>query len=715
LMLCYRLSKEMRLFLLFNRTGLLQFERTQLTGGMHLSSYHYGIPDVLTDVIIERCDEYVEQLKGDQQLPEADFAFARLVLGTFLNIERRSAESAGMTMYLQNHLINPDSPLGKEIFRIRSVLKEVVFSSAIIPHRTMAWDIITSTNSAMNRGVGVKTKPDDMTPWQRRLRTEYEADMVWCLQVLEAEKDNMTMADWSAARELWDWDVKYSDHDETKKLAEQCEGLYKAAPVISEFQLGELFDWDKYGEEERSICKEIASHILEKGIDALVRFIDAVDRYVSTKKRTSTTKSYGVAHLLGEQIGDNPFILEYVQSILPEENSSESHFNFAMEIIRAEVLILRGRDNVQAVEKLRFYADLVCDKILFVSRYYWNPHPLNIGVPTIDDVEFFKELNLTFDSNHRCEKHFDVAGVLFFWEPRHFTELIKEWWDTLDDDIEKKSISARTFIHSLHLTWLRYEDHTKLTIPEDLLVTIADLAVELPAADIMFSMDLTSLCKKTGLRLTVSQFNVILRKRIELSKQDMVSRSDFQAMPFEFDAKAWVKFDPDTDESELYRLIELSLMPTFLAYEDIPKYAKALDGDSQFVPQYIKQQLDPLRDSVPSDVHEITKWSRFAGYYDNDSSEWRIIAMPSCGLASKLPKKDRVRVFCSLNPTSTGVRSSPVGSIDPYYEEEVEKAKTLLDKETETSLLSYREWMLEASMSELEYARGRAEEDFGND
>jgi len=39
LMLCDRLSKEMRLFLLFNRTGLLQFERTQLTGGMHLSSY----------------------------------------------------------------------------------------------------------------------------------------------------------------------------------------------------------------------------------------------------------------------------------------------------------------------------------------------------------------------------------------------------------------------------------------------------------------------------------------------------------------------------------------------------------------------------------------------------------------------------------------------------------------------------------------------------
>jgi len=39
LMLCYRLSKEIRLFLLFNRKGLLQFERTQLTGGMHLSSY----------------------------------------------------------------------------------------------------------------------------------------------------------------------------------------------------------------------------------------------------------------------------------------------------------------------------------------------------------------------------------------------------------------------------------------------------------------------------------------------------------------------------------------------------------------------------------------------------------------------------------------------------------------------------------------------------
>jgi len=38
-MLCYRLSKEIRLFLLFNRKGLLQFERTQLTGGMHLSSY----------------------------------------------------------------------------------------------------------------------------------------------------------------------------------------------------------------------------------------------------------------------------------------------------------------------------------------------------------------------------------------------------------------------------------------------------------------------------------------------------------------------------------------------------------------------------------------------------------------------------------------------------------------------------------------------------
>ena len=35
----YKSSKEMRLFLPFKRKGLLQFERTQLAGGEHLSSY----------------------------------------------------------------------------------------------------------------------------------------------------------------------------------------------------------------------------------------------------------------------------------------------------------------------------------------------------------------------------------------------------------------------------------------------------------------------------------------------------------------------------------------------------------------------------------------------------------------------------------------------------------------------------------------------------
>jgi hypothetical protein len=133
------------------------------------------------------------------------------------------------------------------------------------------------------------------------------------------------------------------------------------------------------------------------------------------------------------------------------------------------------------------------------------------------------------------------------------------------------------------------------------------------------------------------------------------------------------------------------------------------------VPDYIKSKLDMLLANLPDNTSDITQWSRFAGYYSNDTEGWKTIAVPACKLASELLKKERTRVFCSLNPSSTEARSHPVGSVDPYYQHEVDKAIELHDKENEDALKSYREWMVEASINELEYAKGRAEEDLDNE
>jgi hypothetical protein len=53
-----------------------------------------------------------------------------------------------------------------------------------------------------------------------------------------------------------------------------------------------------------------------------------------------------------------------------------------------------------------------------------------------------------------------------------------------------------------------------------------------------------------------------------------------------------------------------------------------------------------------------------------------------------------------------------VGGVDPYYLQGLEKAVAALANEKDPDLLSYRKWMVEVATSELEYAKGRAEEDF---
>lgn len=692
--------------------GTFSYERVPEEDIIQQLINQYRTPPVLTSVVTSCCDEYVEKLKSNVPLSDAELAFAKLVLNTFLDVERESTDWAGMAVYLQRHVITLGSPLGKEMTKIRNSLKDVINTTLLIPNKTLAWDIISSTNSAMNRAVGVKADLKAMMLWQQEMYAEYAADLTWCLGVLNAQKDSMSIAEWSAARELWEWDIKFSENEKTKKIAEQCEALYKAAPLISEFRLGELFDWSKY-KEEAAICDEIANDLISKGQGALVRFIAAAGRYVAAKERASATKAYGIARALGQKIDEAPFITAFIDDVLSQKEHDELSFDFAMEAIRAELLVLRKEAPDQVIENLKRYASLADDKLLFASRYYWNQHPLNIGIPTHDDVEFIKSLGLVFDANQRYEKFFGLAGVLFFWDSKYFTDLLKSCWEGLGSDDNKKSIAMRVFINSLWLTWLRYKDDVHLAVPDDMMVTITDIAVELPDAGIMFSHELLSLCEETHQKLSLQQFNDILRKRIALpGGKDVSSNSSFRRMPFDFKVTPWVAFNPASDKQQFYELIELSQAPAYVAHQDIPEYAIELDPDGAFVPSYIGSKLAMLLEHPPTSAREITRWTYFAGFYDNESAAWLTIARPACKLASTMTKKERIRIFCSLNPISTGVRSIPVGGVDPYYLQGLDKAVAALENEKDPDLLSYRKWMVDVATSELEYAKGRAEEDF---
>ena len=672
------------------------------------------LPEVLLNKIILWCNQCVKELIGNNPLQKANLTLAKLLLSTFLDVERESLSNEGMSISIQKHIILPNSRLGKKVFQIRNDLKKVVSTTEIIPHRVLVWEIISLTKSSLNRAVGTKTPFEEMLPWQKLMRKEYKEDLSWCLETLEKEKANMSMSEWSMASELWGCDIKFSKDEEIKKIAKQCEDLYKSAPVISEFQLNNLFGRFKSEKEADKMYNEITTKLLTNNKETLVRFVDAVDRYVIAKKRLSARSSYGVAFFLGEHIEKNKNIKTYIEENLSTEDSSESHFNFAMEIIRSEIRILRLKDQKSAITKLQHYIDLTSNKILFISKYYSDPNPQSLGEITNYDVDFFKNLKLDFDLN-QSGLFFDIIGVLYLFDPIYFINLFKIYWNELKNDFEKQSSAMHLFIDSIWITWLRYKNSIKqLKVPKTLLVDLINISVEHPSFDLMFHIEETTLIKENLLHLTLEQFNSLLKKRIDLSKTAIASKNDFQAMPFSFKIKKWVSFDPNSDEEQMHQLIDLSLEHVHIA-QDIPQYAVDLDENNIIVPNYIQTKLENLsQQTSPPEIIKVLQWSRFAACYKNDSNEWRKIAKPACTLASTLPKKNRIEVFHSLQNIHEA-HSRAIGSVNPYYEQKVNKATELLDKETEESLKPYREWMLECSKIELQYHKERVEEDFNHD
>ena len=139
----------------------------------------------------------------------------------------------------------------------------------------------------------------------------------------------------------------------------------------------------------------------------------------------------------------------------------------------------------------------------------------------------------------------------------------------------------------------------------------------------------------------------------------------------------------------------------------VPEYAKQIDPSGLLIPDMVVENLRTLKDE--KDADRITRWSRFAGQYDDESDAWRKIAKAACAIGTGLDDDSRNDIYLSLERTGEVFSVEP-GQLNPRWQEKLDRARKAFERETDPDLLPFRGWRVSRAEAELTWQREFQEE-----
>ncbi|HVZ39744.1 MAG TPA: hypothetical protein VHI13_10740 [Candidatus Kapabacteria bacterium] len=648
-------------------------------------------------------------IQAELTLPNS-IGFVEVLLKALLNPEREAVQWTGTwTMTITRQMLVPNSSGWNNLIELRNEVWEVLRTSTDSDVRPRLWRVLAESHHQIHRVAMQEGVKGDASLRYRKILVD---DLKHCEAVLKAPPLVLTMEEVTHARNLWSWYLEYGREGDLANQALKCEAVYNN---LTPWRMHDFFRFglpEQLAPETERVVQALRNC---ENVQCYHDFFEEAERYLQAERNgrkdgMDWVRIASIANDLADQfvprdIGTTDPLTSYVSSVLALGHIDDSlPWFFAIRI--CERYIGRAKhsgDEDLVAGELRFLLGMTNTAQWLLFDLYSNAHPESTQPLHKAELDCILELESSF-TNHQL---FVLLGVFAATDwPRVRPYLIARLEDNREQLVEISNWVG-AFVASLYIVSRRYTfDPTSLPIGW-ILNVITDFCLDGSLLEMYLLTGLRDYCE---FKLTMAQLVKLIRSRIELERSRAMDYS-FQILPHNFDVGEWchVDYNRPGDVLAFHEFCALALESSFTSLYSIPKFVAQLDESGQQVASYVEQYL-VLNPGI--DRRTLAQLACLASAYSETSLAWAAIANPICRMAIDMNRDDRMRIYSGLTRKESGVISSGPGEVPDYYIQRLDDAVRMLQGEPLTSpLRGYREWAVEVAEAELQWERGRAEED----
>lgn len=455
-------------------------------------------------------------------------------------------------------------------------------------------------------------------------------------------------------RSSWHWFLEWSNDEELKNIALECELAYFGEPNYDRYKA--LFN-----HQDRAFAQQVESEIAEEVIannnpEYFRKILHAVRRISEYP-----TESHQYFGLITKVCSHNSFIdsaLGFVMSNLDSE-VDRPFIQIAENCVLKWHRSNKSGNLAKILDTIATKAGAPAEHILNI---YSSIHPSVVGEFTIDDLNFIEHLSSTallFESLIACTT---VAST--HWESA--IKIIDNKWGSITP--KQQSTLAFLMTEKMNQHMLINECKISSDRMEWLIRKFFSLFDMDSVANCSYSFK--QLTIKNDFSLSVGDLAAMLEQRFNESKLSNHNKK----LPRRF-IEIYQVFKPHKSSestSELSKLVDIYLTRKHEQWI-LGKIFPGIDPSGNLVAEALKVMVDTIKG-----YNDLVEIARIAGYYQDTAPGWERIAQICIEKSGEFSGADINQIFSAIRWNGIRSYSGRIDEIAPQYLEELEHAQSRL-------------------------------------
>lgn len=607
----------------------------------------------------KKWSQYYSEQISNQLLTEIDFArtgscansnrieFLCDSLNDFLKAEFRFTEAEEkLSVTICSYVIKPGNLGWNPRSRLIEYIKEHIFD--------LPTNVANTFSDCLERFIGDYNRSNQGDQRDSTFKEYITSQFRWYLNVPLKSANKMSGHAIRRFRSSWHWFLEWSNDEELKSLAQECELAY----------FGES-NYDRYkalvNYQDRVFAQQVESEIAEEVIannspEYFRKILHAVHRISE-----HPTESHQYFGLITKVCSHNSFIdsaLDFVMSNLDSEVDRPF-------IQIAENCVLKWhRSNKSG--KLAKILDTIATKAEspaeHILNFYSSIHPSIVGEFTIDDLNFIENLSdttLLFESLIACTT---LAST--HWESA--IKIVDNKWGSITPNQQSTLVFLMTEKMNQHM--LINECKISSNKMEWLIRKFFSLFDMDSAANCSYSFK--RLAIKSDFSLSIGDLGALLEQRFNESNLTNHNKK----LPRRF-TEIYQVFKPSKSSKSISEFSKVIGFYLARKHEQwiLGKIFPGIDPSGDLVAEALKGAVDRI-----NGYNDLVELARIAGYYPDTAPGWERIAQICIDKSEEFPGSDINQIFSAIRWNGVRSYSGRIDEIAPQYLEELEHAHSRL-------------------------------------
>jgi len=609
--------------------------------------------------------------------------------------------SSRMVVTFSRYALPPESKSMQLLLSVRELLFDVLKQNKNPLIRIHLWPILASTVQSFHMALSHGFAKGAIEKAYRLIIVEF---MQQAFNVLSSPPHPLSIEEATHARAVWAWFLKYGDEKvDPVGLAMKCEDIFRC---LSVYKVQDFFKYHEHEQDDPEVNRIYELFNKAISVKEITLFFDEAIQYLNSSGNRDEWRILDLAQackgLFLPELGNPNPVTAFVLKTLKESSTKEA-FSFAVHICKCYLGRTKAEkmgNDKQVAKNLKALLSIVPDKTSFLVSLFDNPHPKVIGPLTLEE----KKMVFSFEKHFTSRSWAYLLGVFYFSDTEDVKYRLTQLLSTLNAEPDQQTNCITYFLHSFYRCLQRYHeefaDHTLFTR------YIFDLLIEFKLdASLLKEFEVQAIAEECAFKMTLAEMVRFIESRIEIGSRPV----GFNLIPHDFEIAKWCTFEK-THKSEVdafKRLCSFVSTGTFVGLHWIPIFVAQLDPEGKFVSQFVREQLSSI-----NQLPDICRLAYLASSFDFASVGFEDIAIPFCEKMANSQRDDRYHVYFSLSKKSKEAMWVPQGDAPPYYYEQVDRTKTILQNTpVDSPLYEFRKWSLKCAEADLKREKGLREED----